>query len=744
MKHIKFILSFLSILAIFNLFSTANCATQQVSLIIFPFENLTQNKADEWIGNGFAETLTTGLAAIGDLNVIERNQLKNILKEQSFAQSGYVDQKTAVEMGKILSANIVVVGSFQKVNNQIKVTARVVDVMTGKVQKDHVADLQGKMDDIFDLQNQLADKIVKSFNIKITQEDAQKVTQNITATKSVTAYENFIKGKEIVDSSNFLEPEKAMEYFQKAVEADPDYAMANAYLSSSYGGLYQYNMQLTNKKIDEYKQKAEVYADKALKLNPDLPAAHRAKAKLYIIDKNYDKAEEIIKNSLKNHPNDIESIVLYFEIDSYKTGLPNFDNMINELEKFASIDKDNILLLNHLASTYWAKAMMDITKNISSGQNIDPHKLLDEKSENVQKTVYYYTKILQRYPSNYTSHLMLAMIYNMSGRVDLADSHSKQAFAIAPESTFLHTMLGSIYNQQGKLEEAEKEYKKLLELNPDSTMGYNMLGSVYKQQNKTDLAITAFENAIKYVPANIAPSMIYFYESNYMSLSEIYIALKQYDKALKICQDGIKFSPESVNLHMYMGSVYTMQNNCDGAINEYNVALDMINKNLKYYQAVGVAKIFKANILLGMGGCYAVQQKDDNALSSLKESTQILDNPIAYKLLMELYMKKNQYADIIETGNKLINAQMANAMTYFNLGNAYLYMKNFDAAEKMLKKSIELKPDFAKSHYSLGLVYWNLGNFQEAANKWQDTLKADPNHTGAKEWLPKAIEKIKK
>src|SRR5262249_25503395 len=84
-------------------------------IAVMPFESTTHDKSIDWLGGGIAETLTTELGRISDLTVVERRLLNDALKEIKLGQSGAVDPATAQQMGMILGADSIVVGSFEKV-----------------------------------------------------------------------------------------------------------------------------------------------------------------------------------------------------------------------------------------------------------------------------------------------------------------------------------------------------------------------------------------------------------------------------------------------------------------------------------------------------------------------------------------------------------------------------------------------------------------------------------------------------
>ena len=725
MKSYKFYI-FSTILFLFlNLFPSAMASTQQIRLIIFPFQNLTQNKADDWIGNGFAETLTTSLTSVKSLVLLERSQLKNMLTEQMFAQTAYVDQKSAIEFGKVLSANIAVIGNFQKVNNMIRVNARFVDVATGEIQKDHVADIQGKLDDIFTLQNQLADKIIKSFSLTISQEESQKVSSNIHSTNSIEAYENFIKGKEIlaqIDTINSCN--RAIEFLEKAIKIDPSYAVAHAYLSIAYAYLFEINLEI-NKNLDSYKLKISEYANQAIKLSPDLPEAHRAMACYYIVVKDNDKAEDEIKIALKLNPNDIDSILLYIT----RIGKKDIDERLNELEKYIGNYSDNITLLLSISSIYFQKI-----QQIKLGNNKSNVKEIEIENESIKKIISYMDMVIKKAPDNFTAHVILANVYIMLNKNDLVDYHLKEILRIEPNSFLSYYQAGQIYYNQERWNEAETALKKSLDLEPNS-YAYIMLGFIYSSQKRHNDVISISREAIKYNPDN---SVVY------IPMANAYMALNRYEECESVLKEALKRLPDSAWLHGSLAGVYDKQNKQDEAIKEYYMTIAGMQKEEENIGNIGLYNSQKSNIYSAISDYYVKQNKIDSAISDLIKAIEIYpQNARAYQSLADLYMLKKEYDKALANLEKLTELKPEDEIGFYNLGNACLRFNQFEKAETALKKSIELKPDYVKAHYNLGVVYWQLGKYKEAADSWETTLKLDPANQNSKEWLQKAKDKIK-
>src|SRR5258708_5885424 len=127
-------------------------------ITVLDFQNITGEKTFDWIGNGIKECLTSELSQLPEFVVVERTRLSDAIKELNFNRSQYVDPATAQKMGKMLGVQSVVVGSYQKLGDDVRITARLVEVETGEVKAPTRVD--GSFKKFLDLETQIAEKLV--------------------------------------------------------------------------------------------------------------------------------------------------------------------------------------------------------------------------------------------------------------------------------------------------------------------------------------------------------------------------------------------------------------------------------------------------------------------------------------------------------------------------------------------------------------------------------------------------------
>ena len=155
MKRYNYLICCILLFVLASITSDVGKGDSQMTIGINKFENFSGNPANDFIGMGIAEGLTTGFgnANLPNLRVIERTQLGRLMEEITLGQAGFIsDEEKVAQVGKMLGCDSVVVGSFQKMGNKIRVDSRVVEVETSEVFV--TASIEGDYDpDFFDLQS---------------------------------------------------------------------------------------------------------------------------------------------------------------------------------------------------------------------------------------------------------------------------------------------------------------------------------------------------------------------------------------------------------------------------------------------------------------------------------------------------------------------------------------------------------------------------------------------------------------
>lgn len=131
---------------------------EKTTIAIIDFKN-TSNKRDlDYLQKAIPEALITRLAESGKLDIVERARLEDAIKEMQLSMTGIVDQSAAVEIGKAVGANAILVGSFLEIGGVIQLNARLIDVETSKVLIAKVVK-GGVGTEIFNLMDELAASI---------------------------------------------------------------------------------------------------------------------------------------------------------------------------------------------------------------------------------------------------------------------------------------------------------------------------------------------------------------------------------------------------------------------------------------------------------------------------------------------------------------------------------------------------------------------------------------------------------
>ncbi len=216
--------------------------SERKGLAALNFMNNTQkSRAEEFQPweVGLSSMLTTDIESIGLFNIISKERMKDVMKEQEIQMTGLVNEKDIVNVGKLVGASYILAGAFTEMNGMMRIESQVYSVEKG-IQLG-TASVQGKTSDFFDLEKQLVTKVSDFLNVVLT-ENEQVVIKAKVETKSVEASLSNYKGeielakaKELEERGKKEEALKlkqvAKEEFQKALKEDPNYEKAKQNLA---------------------------------------------------------------------------------------------------------------------------------------------------------------------------------------------------------------------------------------------------------------------------------------------------------------------------------------------------------------------------------------------------------------------------------------------------------------------------------------------------------------------------------
>lgn len=497
-------LSLLSIFYVifnFNSLSYAN----SVRVAVLPFINISSDKNYDWISQGFSESLTTAFAQTGKLVVIERNQIKQLLSEQAFQKSGFTDDKNSVEIGKILGVDKLIIGSYQVFSGNISVNSRIVDIKTAVIDpRGAISNKRGKLENIFDLQEEVCIIHSRELISNLSANQVDKISQVTSkSTNSVSAYEYYIKGRQNFQLLNQNAFANALEYYNKALEIDSNYALVLSDLAQMYGK-WGYQRQQNGQEYLSYLQKSLEYGKKAVEIAPGIFESHRGLSVAYSKNGDLLNAELEIKKALELNPNDSESNFFLWKIRNEDENSPNIKKAIELNPSFAPPYNDLALLM--------------------------------QQKRDYVKAIDYLNKAISVNPGFVYAYMNLGNVYYELKNYNEAIKNYKRALEVDPKFSYVYTYLGNSYLLINDNEKAIESFKNAIKINPEFVHAYNNLGNTYYMIKNYDEAIFYYQRAIKINPK---------FDLAYYNLGLTYQSKNDKKKAIEIYREYINNFPKS-------------------------------------------------------------------------------------------------------------------------------------------------------------------------------------------------------
>lgn len=332
------------------------------SILVLPFVNLSNDPEQEYFSDGLTEELISGLSRLKEMKVISRTT--------SMKYKG--TNKDLITIGRETGAGYILEGSVRKSGNNIRITAQFLDANRDV----HLwsDSFKGTLDDIFDIQETVSEKIVEALRIQLTGDEIDTLQKRYT--DNTEAYQLYLQGRFFWNKRNEQGLNAAVRYFKQALEKDPEYALAWAGLADTYSLMGEYT-NVSRRLLYPMQMEA---INMALKFDPDLAEAHISLAiSLMLNDWNWKEAEKEFLKGIQLNPNYATAHHWYGELLLF---MGRIDEAFKEISLAVELDPISQGILKDKGIHYYYTKQYDLAfKTAMTTFEIDPefipvHRLL--------------------------------------------------------------------------------------------------------------------------------------------------------------------------------------------------------------------------------------------------------------------------------------------------------------------------------------------------------------------------------
>ena len=189
---------------------------------ILYFDNTSDEKKLDKLQKGLAGMLISDLTNVNMLSIVERDRLEEIIKEQKLSRTKAFDPETASKLGKLLGAELILTGAYFEMFGSFRIDARFIDVETGEILKSEGVD--GETSNFFKLEKQLAWKIIKNLDVKLSEKEKDDLEE--AETEQEVSYETALAYSTALDLIDAGETDKARKKLKAIIVDNPKFKPA--------------------------------------------------------------------------------------------------------------------------------------------------------------------------------------------------------------------------------------------------------------------------------------------------------------------------------------------------------------------------------------------------------------------------------------------------------------------------------------------------------------------------------------
>ena len=422
------------------------------SIAVLPLENLSADPEQEYFADGITDTLIGDLAKIGQLRVISRTS--------SMQYKG--TNKSLPQIAKELNVDAVVEGTVQRVGERVRIRAQL--IYAPRDEHLWVEHYDRDLQDIFQVQSEIAQAIARQVRIKISPQEQARLTPRPSVNRN--ALENYLQGRYLFWNKRTEENlNKAMEHFRTAIKEDPKYALP-------YVGLAECHVSLGSVQFGalppmEARRLAEEAAKSALNLDSNLAEAHTALGLVNHYNLNWSAAEQYLKRAIELNPN-------------YAVAHNSYASFLMSLGRVEE----------SIAASARARELDPLSLSIGSQRGF-----LLENARRYGEAIDQLKSVLALDENHYQTLWMLGHTYVANKEYDNAIPIAEKAVALSDRTPGALGILGLAYGAKGRKDDATKILAELTELNKQRYVTPAAFVNVHIGLGNKDQALVWLEKA---------------------------------------------------------------------------------------------------------------------------------------------------------------------------------------------------------------------------------------------------------
>lgn len=441
----------------------ARVGTGKIMLAVMPFANLSGVSQEDYFSDGITEEFITRLASIDPrrLGVIA---LTSVM--------GYKNTTKRVdEIGRELGVQYILEGSVRRAGSRARITAELVQASD----QTHLwsQSYDGDSRDLLELESRIEEAAVKEVSMSLDRAGATTQLAGLSARRTngrvaaidPEAHELYLQGRYFWSKRTYLDILKGLDYFQRAVAKDPNYAVAYVGIADAYGMLAA-NDQVRAEKVVP---KAREAAQRALRMDPSLAEGHAALAHIkFFYDWDFPAAEAEYRRALELNSGSADAHHFYGVMLMWTGRLHEAAEQLREAEVLDPLSSVNAAALG-LAYLYSGKG--------------------DEAMQQARKT-------LETAPDDAVPHVLLGFCYERKELYPQAVEEMRKAVVLSNRDSESLGWLGWVLALEGRRAEAEKIIAELQAAPSDRYAATHDVAMIYAGLGDTERALRYLDEAV--------------------------------------------------------------------------------------------------------------------------------------------------------------------------------------------------------------------------------------------------------